>query len=345
MPYCVRLAATEASRVCAMGHLGLMGDDETLSSDESITRSDASPSTGDGLGLKTADGATTTPERSAEPKPPPSGLNIPSFGDILKLLAILAGAIYGALFIGYREYFSELRLQPEDVGVDNTFIAQRSVGFILIAAVIAGAALLFAAFIRRLTDGDPWGRSDTGAIAALVAFIAVAAVITSALGVGKPVAYVFAAALMVSSVILGRNSFKSSRDRIIAACALMVTAVVVIVLPALAVYSAASDLAKGGPVAGKRVEPQTLFGMPLLDVSAEHVVASWICPDAQRPPAFSDLPGNTLSGILVGSTSTSYFIRPLSMSAFSGAPRESVAEIIEVPRNCALLTRYLYPDS
>jgi hypothetical protein len=67
--------------------------------------------------------------------------------NFVKLTAFSAAAIYGALFIGYRRYFAELGISPEDVGISSTFVLVRSIGFIVLGV---GAVLLVGTIVGDL---------------------------------------------------------------------------------------------------------------------------------------------------------------------------------------------------
>jgi hypothetical protein len=70
-------------------------------------------------------------------------------GDSVKLFALAGTFIYGALFLGYQSYYSDLGIHPEDVGVSHAFVLIRSIGFILLAAGIALVILVYAWVIAR----------------------------------------------------------------------------------------------------------------------------------------------------------------------------------------------------
>jgi predicted histidine transporter YuiF (NhaC family) len=56
-----------------------------------------------------------------------------------KIASFCTAVIYGVLFIGYRTYYHELGITPEDIGVGSAFVLVRSIGFI---ALVIGAVLL-----------------------------------------------------------------------------------------------------------------------------------------------------------------------------------------------------------
>jgi len=91
----------------------------------------------------------------SEAKQGRSTLKMPSVGDVLKLSGVAAGVMYGALVLGYRKYYTRLGIRPEDVGVSNTFILVRSIGFVLLAAIGTAVAILLTTWLNRAMRG-PW---------------------------------------------------------------------------------------------------------------------------------------------------------------------------------------------
>jgi hypothetical protein len=147
---------------------------------------------------------------------------------------------------------------------------------------------------------------------------------------GTALPVLLGSALVIPCFAMARFSFDSRRDHRIALAGLVVAAVTIFIMPpTLAIVSAYvhASLVRGGYA----ILPWTILGMPLLDVSAEEVQVIWICPDAQRPSLFKQSPGNEI-GLLVGETSTSYYIR-------WGGPSQP-SKIVKLPQNCALLTHY-----
>jgi hypothetical protein len=102
-----------------------------------------------------AEGIVTDTEQ-VQSKDSDDGLKIDT---LVKSTAIGGAIIYGALFFGYRTYYKALGMNPENVGIGNTFILVRSIGFVLLACVIAGA-VYGAMIIMRRYKGGPWSWSD-----------------------------------------------------------------------------------------------------------------------------------------------------------------------------------------
>jgi hypothetical protein len=62
--------------------------------------------------------------------------------DLAKLVAVASAVLYGILFLAYRSYYAAVDINPEDVGITNSFVLARVFGFILImfmgSAIVAG---------------------------------------------------------------------------------------------------------------------------------------------------------------------------------------------------------------
>jgi hypothetical protein len=263
---------------------------------------------------------------------PSSGDVLKYIGDVLKLVAITGGVVYIALFIGYRKYYGILSIRPEDVGANTTFILVRSIGFVFLALLVAGLVLLITALLARQREG-PWSRRDT--IRASMAII-VAVIFIASLAAFEPLAgwlpVSFGMVVVVGCVALTGIAYDSRMDRLLAVCGLVVAISAIVLLPAVGVYVEARDLG-ASTLNGSPRPPFAVFGIPVLDVSADEVQATWICPTLQRPNMFKNSPNNAVRGRLLGETGTGYYIRLTDVK-----PHTNV--IIKLPQNCALLTRF-----
>ena len=101
---------------------------------------------------------------------------------VLKALAIAGALVYGALFLGYRNYYSALGLSPEDVGVSNTYVLVRSVGFIALMALPAVALML----VARINSGYESGPVTRGDVARWAAMMALGLAIAGYLAIFTP---------------------------------------------------------------------------------------------------------------------------------------------------------------
>jgi hypothetical protein len=284
--------------------------------------------------------ATTTDESGdldgtvIEKQAPRPTLKIPSVGDVLKFSGIAGGVMYAALFLGYRKYYDILGVRPEDVGVNNTFILVRSIGFVLLAAISTASAILLTVWFSRAMKGS-WNlrKAIHKAIHIFLVGSAFVLITTACLVKVDKQAYwlpgLIAAVLTVGCIAMARFTYRSRHDRSIALAGLAVTAGTIIFVPAVvaivSAYHRADMVKQGNPIT-----PAVILGIPILDVSADEVQITWICPDSQRPPIFTQSKDNPPMGILVGETSTSYYIR-------WGNQSQSF-EIVKLPQSCALLT-------
>ncbi|WP_090364291.1 hypothetical protein [Mycolicibacterium fluoranthenivorans] len=268
-----------------------------------------------------------------------AALKFPGIGDAIQLIAASAAIVYVALFIGYRKYYNTIGIRPEDVGVDSSFIFFRSIGFILIiSAIVVIATLLF--LVSRPVEGDRDNKKYPLMIAAICLLYCV--VVTLILFfVNRQGWQVGLAASLICScfVILGSVVHRILKKRIAALVTLLVVAVVVVLLPSLLVYKMAEVAAKG-VLENHRVNPQLLFGVPLLDVSADHVQGTWRCDEAQRPEEFgSDFPPYRIVGLLVGESDDDYYIFP---SDRTRVPEWAKAVVLKIPRDCLLVKQFVY---
>jgi hypothetical protein len=139
-----------------------------------------------------------------------------------------------------------------------------------------------------------------------------------------------AAVLTVGCIAMARFAYRSRHDRLIALAGLVVASGTIIFVPAVvavvSAYNRANMVKQGNPTT-----PAVILGIPILDVSADEVQITWICQDPQRPPLiFMQSKDNPPIGILVGETSTSYYIR--------WGDQSQPFEIVKLPQSCALLT-------
>ena len=270
-----------------------------------------------------------------EEQAPRSTLKIPSIGDVLKFSGLAGGVMYAALFLGYRKYYDILGVRPEDVGVDNTFILVRCIGFILLAAISTASAILLTVWFSQAMKGPwNWPKAIHKTVHIFLVGSTFVIITTVCLVQIDKQAYwlpgLIAAVLTVGCIAMARFNYHSRHDRIIAAAGLVVTTGTIIFVPAVvaivSAYHRADMVKQGNPTT-----PAVILGIPILDVSADKVQITWICQDPQRPPLiFQQSKSNPPSGILVGETSTSYYIR--------WGDQSQPFEIVKLPQSCVLLT-------
>ncbi|MCW2635898.1 MAG: hypothetical protein JWQ99_2265 [Blastococcus sp.] len=232
---------------------------------------------------------------------PPAGATIgrPALDTVLKLTALAGALIYGVLFLGYRSFYTRLAVAPEELGVTNTFVLVRSIGFILLMAALA-AALWVSWFQSRHFRSWPSTRRDVGRFAISLALGAALALYGATLSPERWPWWVGAAMAGAVFLIGGVSGvLMSDRPRLSIAIVLSAGAVLTVVMPTAAVIGRADDLA-GAVKAGSAVAPFDLFSVPVLDVAAVPARVTWIGPREQRPALFGSDRDPSLSGLLLG---------------------------------------------
>jgi hypothetical protein len=277
--------------------------------------------------------ATITKLVRAAQEAPVSTWKKPSIADALKFTGVASGVIYAGLFLSYRKYYSFLGVRPEDVGVNNTFILVRSIGFIFLVAVGAGLAILLTGWFNLAMDG-PSSRHQAIHIFAVwckfVLIISAVALLVDYTSLWLPA--LMAGVLGIACIAMARFSYNSRLDRSITIAGLVVATIMIILVPVTMAIISAFTRAKSVQE-GKVTTPATILGIPLLDVSADDVHVSWICQNPQPPAIFSQSQHKTQEGFLVGETSTSYYVR---LSDQSQKPTK--INIVKLPQSCAFLT-------
>jgi hypothetical protein len=258
-------------------------------------------------------------------------LTISSFTDVVKYSAIAGAIIYAGLFLGYRKYYSQLGIRPEDVGVDNTYILARSIGFIVLAAAATGVAIVMTSWFHVVLRERPWTRRHVVHILFVAAIWAVVYVCLLKFDAPQSLlAGTMGAVLTLSCIAMAQFSHGSPRDRAVAVTGLAVAAITIFLVPVLAAIISAyirSDLVLKN---ARESTPVTILGIPLLDVSAKKVQVSWICDVSKRPPVFRGAPDSPLNAILVGETGSGYYLRVLD-------PPTPVL-MVKIPEACAFVS-------
>jgi len=62
--------------------------------------------------------------------------------------------VYAALFVGYRTYYAELGINPEDGGIGAAFILVRSIGFIALAVAAVALVALIVGVLETMANPD-----------------------------------------------------------------------------------------------------------------------------------------------------------------------------------------------
>ncbi|WP_142305281.1 hypothetical protein [Mycobacterium intracellulare] len=254
-------------------------------------------------------------------------------GEYLKALAVVGTFSYGALFVGYRAYYRVLGIPPEDVGVSHAFILVRSIGYIVLVACLVILVAIYVLLMRnpKITKRDTLG---TIALSMIIGWYIYWLFPRSLLrDVVIFVGVVIAAALLADAIQTGRR-------RKAWYTGLVITFLLAILLPAAAISWRAQELARKS-LDGETVEPITLLGVPLLDVSTDYIHATWICAEAQRPPVFNRFRNNILKGTSLGETSTSFFMLIQRTSAErQNHPNRPSSMIVKFPQNCVMVSRF-----
>ena len=151
---------------------------------------------------------------------------------------------------------------------------------------------------------------------------------------GKLAAGLIAAtALAIGCIAMARFTYNARHDRSIALAGLAVSGITIIMVPAIAAivsaYNRATSVEKGLPAT-----PAIVLGIPILDVSADKVEVNWTCQNPQPPAIFGRSQDNVRPGLLVGETSTSYYIRLL------GDVPNSRGQIVKLPQSCTIVTHF-----
>ena len=262
-------------------------------------------------------------------------------GDSLKLLAVAGTFVYGALFMSYRAYYSAIGIRAEDVGVNHAFILSRSIAFIFLAAIVAGAIGIFAWVIGRREGIWGWDRLWIFVAFILVVGYACLLLIPTKsplwLDVVSFVVILSAGIALGCQAEAGAETGKRQPARYIGiALAVLLT----VLLPGVAIGMRAHELGEKAMV-GRSVTPLKILEIPVLDVSTEQIGARWICRERERPPIFGNgSKGGIVEGTLLGETSTNVFIR-LQQQADGERrhypQRENI--IIKLPQECVMVVR------
>jgi hypothetical protein len=256
-------------------------------------------------------------------------LHISSFSNAVKPSAIAGAVIYLGLFLGYRKYYSILGIRPEDVGVTNTFVLARSIGFIMFALFLTVLAVALTSWFYLAFKDARWTRRQALNVAvALVVWAIVSAGFWVLDAPHRELAVLMGALLTIACAAIAQFAHPSRRYLVYGGLAL--AGLTIIAVPVLAAVISAyirADLV----LAGKESTPVTILGIPLLDVSAEKVSASWICKDTTPVMFRAPHPlGAPVDAILVGETSTSYYLR-------TGGAAGATSSIVKVPQSCVML--------
>jgi hypothetical protein len=222
--------------------------------------------------------------------------------DALKVVGLAGALLYGLLFVAYRRYYEALGVVPEDVGVTNSFILPRAVGFILLVSVLA---LLIAALIANNNLPTPesrwfrWRQQVVGTMLGLALAVFLSRFLPDSAGILSRLG-IFSLVVLTSAVLVVLQRFEHfARIRIRAT--LVICFVVSLLVPAALVVMQARDSADR-VLRGESVRALEVLSIPILDVQANPVYVSWVGEPEQRP---AELFGNgpqpaRIKGLLLG---------------------------------------------
>jgi hypothetical protein len=277
------------------------------------------------------DAATEDPPR-VQQTPGESAVRMPRLENMLQLAALAGAVVYGALFTGYRAFYESLGIDPEDVGISNAFILVRSIAFVVLTALVALTWFSMTRLVNNAINRRAGKRSRSfisyGYNIAVAIAIGIFIVFFASPGWPPLAKVVVVVSVLVISIVLTRVADQSSYDdrRKMGAIAAVIVG---FLASTTAIHHYAAHLAEDVN-AGKTIAPITIFGIPILDVSSDDIRATWVCPEAQRPPPFTEALDSSISGFLIGESDTSYIIRL--------APATE-SKTVSVPQNCVMLTR------
>jgi hypothetical protein len=222
--------------------------------------------------------------------------------DLFKLSALGAAVLYGALFLGYHAYYSRLGIRPEDLGVSNTYILIRSIGFIVQIGVVFGTlvvAYFFLDFLRK----KKWH----------ILYVLIAGVFAAAISYYlyslAPWGFWWAGFGIVAGASLAfiYIIIQGWKDLKPLVAFIVISLLATIIVPAAAVVVRANNLASL-VLEYQSIRPYEIVGVPMLDVLAECVKVTWIGPPNARPAIFGTTSPVSAQGLMVGTESGIVFM-------------------------------------
>lgn len=226
-----------------------------------------------------------------------------SVADLARYAGVAGVAIYGVLFLGYRTYYDRLAVNPEDLGVNNSYILVRSLGFVVLFLI---AAALFAALLyiptklsrgSRLLGLDYWklaalALTNGGLVYYFYRLIA---------GPGTPKFVLPVLFLTLFALSIGSYLVQTHLPRTVWLIAGLITWIIFAALtPAVAIVAQSSARAESARTC-QRVDAFTVGAVPVIDVSAVESTALWTSNTAAPSRLFPRAPQDLqLQGTLLG---------------------------------------------
>ncbi|MDT5273574.1 MAG: hypothetical protein QOE48_745 [Mycobacterium sp.] len=301
-------------------------------------------------------GSNLTPNQGSNggsnqtPKQDPFTLDV-----FLKVASFCGVVIYGVLFIGYRTYFHELGITPEDVGVGSTFVLVRSIGFIALAigavALVLSIVFVLDQMAKRSMENQPvtenpvkqrlkylwqwsWNKQSVPWVLALAFWAVLLLIYLLALKPWSwPVCWIVGVWIVLLAVAFVVMIVAGLQDPAVGLGIVTAISIVIsVILPGIFVYFRAHDLADSA-LRSTVVKPYSiLFGsIPVLDVSSDEVDVEWVCDEKTKKPPSVFHGGYTSKGELLGEDPSSVFVR---------MDPEGKATIVKLPAECVVTTRH-----
>jgi hypothetical protein len=248
------------------------------------------------------------------------GLRFPAdrFSGIGKQLGILGIAVFGILFVAYHQFYSALGVTPEDVGVNYVYVLARSIGLMLIAALLLAYVGYQVLLMSTLQKREMLNKRERRSVimtkkervrSAVVGCVSIAAGVVFYIWLPddpfERAASIFAVVAVIATGTLSvAVALKGRRAERLTFLGVGLMSLFLAFSVALATY--ARDLGKEA-LAGSVVEPVDLVGVPILDIEARAVAVQWVGPAAQRPTNLF-FGGQEVCAIDLGRSSTTQFL-------------------------------------
>lgn len=211
---------------------------------------------------------------------------VPSVDTLAKLVAVASAVLYGILFLAYRSYYVAVEINPEDVGVTNSFVLARVFGFILITLAVGVIVVIYLFITSVSTTGHhPWANSLR-----YVTMLLLGVALSLYLGWIFPLATKFSLPLflvvLAAIAVVLKHMKQSSLARPYWPVAFAIVALLLsVAIPSIAVVERATQRGQQAR-AGCPVTPFDFLKIPIVDVSAPRIRLHWANPTIAPPREF-----------------------------------------------------------
>lgn len=207
---------------------------------------------------------------------------VPPVDDLAKLVAVASAVLYGILFLAYRSYYAAMEINPEDVGVTNSFVLARVLGFILITLLV-GAVVVGYLFLASGFTAGPQTRADglryvTFFVLGAALYFYFSRVFPSAPQLSPLLIIVALGAIAIILNLMKGPRFAPYWPAAFAIVALLLS----VAIPSIAVAQEAAQLGQRARK-GHSVTPFNIFKIPIIDVSAPEIRLHWANPMIPHP--------------------------------------------------------------